>query len=125
MEVEHFLLSKIALQVLSDADGTYSHRGTREQQVTDFQGHEATDIGNDIIYPEQHIRCMATLHLLIINRQMEVQILYIAAHLFQRDKGADSCRIVETFANSHGLPASRNLRCKSRAVKSMPTVTAS
>lgn len=60
MEVEHFLLSKIALQVLSDADGTYSHRGTREQQVTDFQGHEATDIGNDIIYPEQHIRCMAT-----------------------------------------------------------------
>ena len=29
---------------------------------------------------------------------MEVQILYIAAHLFQRDKGADSCRIVEPFA---------------------------
>lgn len=41
---------------------------------------------------------MTALHLLIINRQMEVQILYIAAHLFQRDKGADSCRIVEPFA---------------------------
>ena len=41
---------------------------------------------------------MATLNLLIINRQTKVQILYIAAHLFQRNKGTDSCRIVETFA---------------------------
>ena len=94
MEVEHFLLSKIALQVLSDADRAYSHRCTRKQQITDFQGHEAADISNDFIYPEQHVRCMTALHLLIINRQME-------------------------------LPASRNLRCRSRAVKSMPTVTAS
>lgn len=70
----------------------------KEQLVTDFQGHEAADISNDFIYLKKHIRCMTALHLLIINRQMEVQILYIAAHLFQRDKGADSCRIVETFA---------------------------
>ena len=103
MEVEHFLLSKIALQVLSDADRAYSHRCTRKQQITDFQGHEAADISNDFIYPEQHVRCMTALHLLIINRQMEVQ----------------------TLQSSHGLPASRNLRCRSRAVKSMPTVTAS
>ena len=73
MEVEHFLLSKIALQVLSDADRAYSHRCTRKQQITDFQGHEAADISNDFIYPEQHVRCMTALHLLIINRQMEVQ----------------------------------------------------
>ena len=68
MEVEHFLLSKIALQVLSDADRAYSHRCTRKQQITDFQGHEAADISNDFIYPEQHVRCMTALHLLIINR---------------------------------------------------------
>ena len=49
MEVEHFLLSKIALQVLSDADRAYSRRCTRKQQITDFQGHEAADISNDFI----------------------------------------------------------------------------
>ena len=98
MEVEHFLLSKIALQVLSDADRAYSHRCTRKQQITDFQGHEAADISNDFIYPEQHVRCMTALHLLIINRQMEVQILHVSTRLLQRDEGADGCRIVETFA---------------------------
>ena len=49
MEVEHFLLSKIALQVLSDADRAI-RRCTRKQQITDFQGHEAADISNDFIY---------------------------------------------------------------------------
>ena len=83
MEVEHFLLSKIALQVLSDADRAYSHRCTRKQQITDFQGHEAADISNDFIYPEQHVRCMPELHLLIINRQMEVQILHDSTSLLQ------------------------------------------
>ena len=122
MEVEHFLLSKIALQVLSDADRAYSHRCTRKQQITDFQGHEAADISNDFIYPEQHVRCMTALHLLIINRQMEVQILHVSTRLLQRDEGAE---LSKPLQSSHGLPASRNLRCRSRAVKSMPTVTAS
>ena len=105
--------------MLADADGTYSHRGTREQQVTDFQGHEAADISNDFIYLKKHIRCMTALHLLIINRQMEVQILY------KGTKVPIAAELSKPLQSSHGLPASRNLRCKSRAVKSMPTVTAS
>ena len=60
-------------------------------------------------------------YLLIINRQIEVQILYIAAHLFQRDKGADSCQLSKPFAKLHGLPASRNLRLQvAYRMKSIP-----
>ena len=92
MEVEHFLLSKIALQVLSDADRAYSRRCTRKQQITAFQGHEAADISNDFIYPEQHVRCMTALHLLIINRQMEVQILHVSTRLLQRDELVETAK---------------------------------
>ena len=110
--------------MLPNADRPYTRRSTGKQQVANLQGHETADISNDVIHFEKHIRriprCTFTVYI-----EMEIQLLQVTTGLFQRNERADSRRVVKPFAQFPGLPASRNFRCRSRAVKSIPTVTAS
>ena len=84
--------------MLAYTDRPYTGRGTRKQQITYFQCHEAADIRYDIIYPEQHIRGIAVLYLLVIYCQTKIKVLHIASRLLQRNKRANSCGIVKTLA---------------------------
>lgn len=98
MEIKQFLVAQIPLQVLSDAHRSHSHGRTGKKQITYLQRHEATDIGNDIIHTEQHVRRTSTLNGLPVDIKMEVQSLHVASRLSQWHKVAYSSRPVKPFA---------------------------
>jgi len=110
--------------MLPDADRPYTRRSTGKQQVANLQGHETADISNDVIHFEKHIRRIPTLHFFTVYIEMEIQLLQVTTSLFQMNVPI-AAELSNPLHSSQGLPASRNFRCRSRAVKSIPTVTAS
>ena len=94
---------------------THTRWRTRIENVARLQGKELRDIGNDLIHPIEHIRGTALLHRLPVDIQMEVDALDIQELLLP----SKPLQMVQ------GCPASEAFFCRSRAVKSMPTVTAS
>lgn len=111
--------------MLPNADRPYTRRSTGKQQVANLQGHETADISNDVIHFEKHIRRIPALHFFTVYIEMEIQLLQVTTGLFQRNERADSRRVVKPFAQFPGVTRLTNFRCRSRAVKSIPTVTAS
>ena len=106
--------------MLPNADRPYTRRSAGKQQVANLQGHETADISNDVIHFEKHIRRIPTLHFFTVYIEMEIQLAC--------SKGMNvpiAAELSNPLHSSQGLPASRNFRCRSRAVKSIPTVTAS
>lgn len=104
--------------------GTHSDRCTREQHIPDFQGAETADVGNNLVYGEQHVARISLLYRLSVNIQMEIHVLNVA-YFSTGTQSPMAAELSNPLHNSQGFPSARNLRCKSRAVKSMPTVTAS
>ena len=82
---------------------TYPHRRTSKQHISNLQGAETADVGNNLVYGEQHVARISLLYRLSIDIQMEIHVLNVA-YFFHRHPIADGCRVVKSFAQ---LPASR------------------
>lgn len=103
---------------------TYPHRRTSKQHISNLQGAETADVGNNLVYGEQHVARISLLYRLSIDIQMEIHVLNVA-YFSTGTQSPMAAELSNPLHNSQGFPSARNLRCKSRAVKSMPTVTAS
>ena len=108
MKIEQLAFAQISLQTISDGNGANPFGRPGKKQITHTQGIESADIRYHFIDRKNHIGRMSSLDLFSIDSQREMQILQITGHLIDRNKIADYRRA-----------------CKSRAVKSIPTVTAS
>ena len=86
IKIEQFLLSNVSLQMIVNLHRADSNRGTCIDQVSDFQGEEAADIGNDLVNGKEHILRMALLNGLAIDVQVERDLLDVSTDLFQRNK---------------------------------------
>ena len=86
IKIEQFLLSNVSLQMIVNLHRADSNRRTRIDQVSDFQREEAADVGDDLIYGEEHILRMTLLNGLAIDVQMERDLLDGSTDLFQRNK---------------------------------------
>ncbi len=79
----------------SDAD-----RGPRKDQVSDAQGEKLRKVGDDPVHGEDHLRRIAALSDLVIERHFEVEVLYVSAQLCQRNElGGEGGRVVEGLAD--------------------------
>ena len=67
IKIEQFLLSNVSLQMIVNLHRADSNRGTCIDQVSDFQGEEAADIGNDLVNGKEHILRMALLYRLSVD----------------------------------------------------------
>lgn len=107
-----------------DVDRTAACRTSGIEQVARLEREVLADIGDDFIYLVEHIARAAFLYGLVIEVEAEVQCLDIT-ELLDVDPFADNRRTVESLGEFPSWPASRSFFCISRAVKSIPTVTAS
>ena len=98
IKIEQFLLSNVSLQMIVNLHRADSNRGTCIDQVSDFQGEEAADIGNDLVNGKEHILRMALLNGLAIDVQVERDLLDGSTDLFQRNKLANDSRVVKRLA---------------------------
>ena len=98
IKIEQFLLSNVSLQMIVNLHRADSDRCTCIDQVSDFQGEEAADIGNDLVNGKEHILRMALLNGLAIDVQVERDLLDGATDLFQRNKLANDSRVVKRLA---------------------------
>lgn len=104
--------------------GTHTCRSTCIQKVAYLQGAKLADISDNPVHRKNHVTRISFLHFPPVNIQMETDVLDIRK-LFYGYPIADSRRIIKTFTEFPRFPSERKRRCKSRAVKSIPTVTAS
>ena len=96
IKIEQFLLSNVSLQMIVNLHRADSNRGTCIDQVSDFQGEEAADVGNDLVNGKEHILRMALLNGLAIDVQVERDLLDGSTDLFQRNKLANDSRVVRS-----------------------------
>ena len=98
IKIEQFLLSNVSLQMIVNLHRADSNRGTCIDQVSDFQGEEAADVGNDLVNGKEHILRMSLLNGLAIDVQVERDLLDGSTDLFQRNKLANDSRVVKRLA---------------------------
>ena len=101
--------------------GAYAGGSTRIDDVTRLEHEELTDVADQARHGMYHVSRMPALYRLSVEVEMEMQVLHVI-YLRHVPTAALSSK---PLARSQGSPFCVNCRCRSRAVKSMPTVTAS
>ena len=107
VELEHFALFEVAFEVVVDVDGAYASGSACIEHIARLEGEELRDIGDDLVDTVEHVGGAAFLYGLL------------GTHSPMAAEPSKPLQIVQ------GCPASEARFCRSRAVKSMPTVNAS
>lgn len=124
MEVEHLPVFKITFKMVVNADRSATGRTACIKQVARLQREVLTDIRDNLVHLVEHIAGATFLYSLAIDVEMEMNGLYVAK-LLHIHPCTYRRRTIEALGKFPCWPASRSLFCISRAVKSIPTVTAS
>ena len=62
LHLHHFLTFQYTLQLIIALHGAYTGWGAGEDHVADVEGEEAGDVGDDVVYGEDHIAGVAVLY---------------------------------------------------------------
>ena len=122
-KVEELMVAEVAFQMVANVDRTDAGRCTRIKHVTHLKGEEAADVADELIHLIEHIACVARLYRLAVDVKVKVKVLNIHQPFSLHSPSA--ALLSKALDISQGWPLSFRRRCKSRAVKSMPTLTAS
>ena len=86
------------MQAVVDGHFANAFRGSCENDVSYFQGHEFRHVTDNLVNGEQHVSAIAVLHAVVVQHQLEIQIFEVSKMLFFH-KFADDSGAVEGFGN--------------------------
>ena len=71
-KIEHLTVFDITLEMVVDVYGANADGRSSEQDIARLEGEEATDVGNEAVDREQHVRGSPLLHGVAVDIEMEV-----------------------------------------------------
>lgn len=86
-----------SLYVLPYLQGTYTHGGTGEDEVTRLEHEELAHVAHQLVHAKKHIYGMPTLHGVSVNIETEMDVLHVGEMLYGDEVTQDG-RAVEALA---------------------------
>lgn len=98
IEAEQFVPLECGAELVARADGTYTGRGAREEQVAHAQGHVLRHAGDEPVHCEKHLGGVARLAAFAVHVEGEPKALHVAAQVGESEElRGQGRRVVEGF----------------------------